>query len=217
MTGPTHRIYSILFSFIAVMLIRVMGITQINYYLTLIIILCVARRGAIFPDLDHNWKNVGEKTLPNKIINTLIHVTGGKHRSWQTHSIDICLIFTVLSYYLPNKLYTFGLISEVNKEVAIIIFIGFASGWISHIFSDMLNGAGVRLFCWLNKPKVAFVPKKLGKIRFNTGNEWEAFNYKVINIMNKMVGFICLIYPIIEDVERLKNSAIVQWILNLQI
>lgn len=207
MTGPTHRVYSVLFAFITVILLEILEITQIGYYQTLLLVLVFSKSGALFPDLDHLWQNIKVKNLMNKIINTLIHITGGKHRSWQTHSIDICTIFTLLSYFIPNKMYELGKISEVNKEITAIILLGFASGWISHLFSDMLTSAGVRLFCFL-KFKVKFVPKKIGKLRFNTGNEWEAFNYKAVSLTNNVIGFICLIYPIItsDKILNILNS-----------
>ena len=198
MTGPTHKQYSICFAYLTMMLFYNFGITEINYYPALIIVLMASKAGALFPDLDHDWSNVGKenKTLTTKIINTLIHMTGGKHRSWQTHSIDICAWFTVISYYLPKYLYNNRIISIVNREVITILLLGFASGWISHMFADMLNGVGVRLVCW-NKKHVALVPKQLFGLRFNTGHEWEAFNYKVVKIINTLLGIISIIYPLI--------------------
>lgn len=199
MTGPTHKVYSISFAFLTAMIFYNKSITEVNYYLSLIIILLVSKKGAIFPDLDHTWKNIGDKSVPNKIINTLIHITGGKHRSWQTHSIDICALCTFGVYYIPTKLYELGKITNVNKEVLIIVGLGFCSGWISHLFSDMLTSAGVKLFCFL-KFKVKFVPRKIGKLVFNTGNEWEAFNYKLISIINKILGLLSLIYPFYNNI-----------------
>jgi len=196
MTGPTHRQYSICFGYLTLMLFYNLGVTNINYYLALPIILMTARSGALFPDLDHTWQNVSDKTILNKVINTLIHVTGGKHRSWQTHSIDIVVIYTIISWILPNKLYEYNKISEVNKEVLLLLLLGFASGWISHIFSDMLTSAGVRLLCF-RKFKVKLVPRKLGNLVFNTGHEWEAFNYRVIKMINLVLGIVCLVYPIL--------------------
>jgi membrane-bound metal-dependent hydrolase YbcI (DUF457 family) len=180
------------------MLFYKLGITEINYYLALIIVLMTSKVGALFPDLDHDWHNIGNKTVPNKIINVLIHATGGKHRSWQTHSIDICAWFTVAAFTLPGYLTNEGIISQVNREVLSILWLGFASGWISHLFSDMLTSAGVRLFCFINK-KIKLVPKKIGNLSFNTGHEWEAFNYKVIKILNIFLGIICLAYPLIIE------------------
>lgn len=196
MTGPTHKVYSILFAFLTAILLYHINISNINYYLILIIVLLVSKKGAVFPDLDHNWQSIGDKSVPNKIINTIIHITGGKHRSWQTHSIDICTIFTLSTYFVPCYLYSIGKITGINKEVIIILGLGFASGWISHLFSDMLTSGGVRLICFL-KFKVKFVPRQIGKLKFNTGNEWEKFNYKTISILNKIVGCLSLTYPFI--------------------
>jgi membrane-bound metal-dependent hydrolase YbcI (DUF457 family) len=206
MTGPTHRQYSISFACIAAMLFFKMGITHINYYLAIPIIIMTAKSGALFPDVDHDWHNVHDKTVVNKIINFIIHATGGKHRSWQTHSADICAWFTILSYIIPNKLYDKNIISEVNKEVAIILLLGFASGWISHLFSDMLTSAGIRLFFFWNK-KIKLVPRKIGPdqpkkilfftvkpLVFNTGNEWEAFNYKAVKIINIILDVSSALY-----------------------
>lgn len=202
MTGPTHKVYSVFFSFLTVMLVYKNSLTEIGYYYTLIIILLVSKKGALFPDLDHNWKNIHEKTITNKIINTIIHITGGKHRSYQTHSIDICMLFTVASYFVPRTLFNKGFISQVNMEVISIILLGFASGWISHLFSDMLTNAGIRLFFFIKCKglnRIKLVPKKIGKIKFNTGEEWEQFNFKIISILNKIIGAICLIYPLFID------------------
>lgn len=200
MTGPTHRQYAISWGFIAAIIIYELGLSQINYYLALVIILMTAKQGAKFPDVDHNWQNVSEKTVPNWIVNKLIHLTGGKHRSWQTHSIDILLIISILAYAVPKMLFSKGILSNINLEVVHIIMIGFLSGWWSHMFADMLNSVGVRLFCW-GKIKVKFVPKQLFGMRFNTGNEWEAFCYKSTKIINLGLGFISVMYPIIRNID----------------
>lgn len=195
MTGPTHKQYSVSLAYLTVILIYMLDMTQINYYLALMIVLMTSKLGALFPDLDHDWSNIGNKTVTTKVINTLIHVTGGKHRSWQTHSIDICAVFTVGAYLLPRYLYSKSILSEIDKEVLSILMIGFASGWISHMFSDMLTSAGVRVVFFINK-KVRLVPKKIGSLKFNTGHEWEAFNYKFIKLLNILLGIVCITYPL---------------------
>ena len=196
MTWPTHRQYSITFAFIANMVLYKTGLTQINYYLALAILLLVSKHGALFPDVDHSWKNVKEKTVPNWIINKLIHITGGKHRSWQTHSIDITIISSIILFFLPKILFNYGIISDVNREVMSIILVGFCAGWISHIISDMLTSAGVRLICFL-KIKVAFVPNHIFGFKFNTGHEWEEFCYKMARVINIALGIVCIVYPLI--------------------
>ena len=196
MTGPTHRQYSVCFGLIALMLSYKYGFTEVGYYLTIPIVLMASRFGAIFPDIDHDWQNVPDKTVVKRIINILIHATGGKHRSWQTHSADICAYFTIASYLIPKYLLSKGYLTLVNKEVLSLLLLGFCSGWISHLFSDMLNSVGIRLVCF-SKLRIAFVPKKIGKFRFNTGHEWEAFNFKVIKMINVVLGVIAMIYPLI--------------------
>lgn len=199
MTGPTHKQFAVTGACLAAMIIYHEGLTQVNYFLSLPILLLTAKYGALFPDVDHHWASVKDKTVTNWIINKLIRVTGGKHRSWQTHSIDIVLVSSIISFYLPEILFNLGKITNVNKEVMSIILLGFMSGWISHIFSDMLTSAGVRLLCF-KKHKVAIVPKSVGSFRFNTGHEWEEFVFKVMKIVNIVVGSICVIYPFIETV-----------------
>lgn len=209
MTGPTHRQYSICFAFLVSILFFRLGITNINYYLAIPILLTTARTGALFPDVDHDWHNVHDKTTINRIINFIIHLTGGKHRSWQTHSIDICAWFTLGAFKIPKYLYSTGSLSQVNFEVLQLLLLGFASGWISHLFSDMLTGEGVRLFCFIKK-KVRFVPRKLGPIVFNTGDAWEAFNFKAMRIINTILGIYCILYPFIYNgsLQKLFNNII---------
>ena len=105
MTYPTHKQYAISFALIAAILLYKFSLTQVNYYLALPILIQIAKYGGLFPDIDHSWQNVREKTIPNLVINKIIHLTGGKHRSWQTHSIDIVAVFTLLVWLVPNLLY----------------------------------------------------------------------------------------------------------------
>lgn len=215
MTGPTHRQYSIAFVCISTMILYSNNIltikfdtNSINYFLALLIMLPISKIGAKFPDVDHDWDKVGEKTVPNKIINIIIHATGGEHRSWQTHSIDIVAVCTILSLIIPQTLIDIKYVSLVNGRFLYIIGTAFMSGWVSHIFSDMLNGAGVKLFCW-GRWRAAFVPKKFFRWHFKTGEAWEAFNYHVVKIINKFLGVITILYPWIEVSVRLVISSFV--------
>lgn len=209
MTGATHKKFAVAAAFTASAVLYKNGLTEVNYYLTIPILLASAKYGALFPDIDHTWQNVKEKTIPNRIINGLIHITGGKHRSWQTHSIDIAIIFSLMAWFIPNMLMTKELISTVNYEVIRLLLYGFMFGWISHLISDMLTSAGVRVLCF-SKIKLALVPKHIGKLRFNTGNEWEQFVYRVVSIINVIYGLIILVYPIItdQDIQNLVHKII---------
>ena len=240
MTAQTHKQFAITWTYLGAIVLYYLNITNINYYLMLAIMLAIAKVGASFPDLDHEWKNVKDKTTITWIINKIIHITGGKHRSWQTHSWDICIYWSISCYFLSYILFKKGLISDVNFELLSIITIGFNLGWVSHLFSDMLTSGGVRIFCFI-KHKVAFVPKsakrinlilfslaliipgtvifinkintgiiiiaaglgilyiaiRLGNVRFNTGNEWEAFVYRATKTFNKVLGLTAVTYPLI--------------------
>lgn len=207
MTFQTHKRYSVAFAIIEVILLYVYGLTEINYYACMVIALAISKSGALFPDVDHAWHNVKEKTITNKIINTVIHITGGHHRSWQTHSIDICLYFTLAGMFIPGMLYVDDKISLVNMEVISLIWLSFAAGWISHLFSDALTSEGVRIVFFNSKIKFKFVPKKIGKFKFNTGDAWEEFNYKVISFINILLGLVGAVYPFI-------HPYILSWISN---
>lgn len=196
MTGATHKKFAVAAAFTAQIFMNRDGITNINYYLTLPILLSTAKYGALFPDVDHTWQNVKEKTIPNWIINKAIHITGGKHRSWQTHSLDIAFTFAMLAFIIPKVLLKNGVITEVNYEVLQLILYGFTFGWLSHLFSDMLTSAGVRIFCF-SKIKIALVPRRIGGIVFNTGNDWEALVYKIMSMFNIAYGLYIAAYPFI--------------------
>lgn len=209
MTSATHKKFAVAAAFTAQMLMYKEGITEINYYLTLPIMLETAKYGALFPDVDHTWQNVKEKTIPNFIINKVIHITGGKHRSWQTHSLDIAFIFALLAFFIPKLLLRSDMISGVNYEVLQLILYGFTFGWLSHLLQDMLTSAGVRILCF-SKTKLALVPRRIGKLVFNTGNEWEALVYKIMSIFNCVYGLFILVYPLVDNgtLENILNHII---------
>lgn len=163
MTAQTHKQFCIWVTYIGVMYMYLNDMSVVNYYLMLYIMLKVAKDGALFPDVDHYWKNVKEKTNINWVINKIIHLTGGKHRSWQTHSWDICLISGFGILYLINRIHLEGYIDRINFTVANMIVIAFYTGWISHLFSDMLTSDGVRVLCF-RKKKISFVPRKLSRL-----------------------------------------------------
>lgn len=247
MTSQTHKRFAIFWVYIGAMVIYKMNISNVNYYIMLIIMLSTGKVGALFPDVDHHWKNVKEKTTINWFINKFIHLTGGKHRSWQTHSWDICIIFTLTCYTSSIYLFKAGKVSDIDFELFNIVTAGFNLGWASHLFSDMLTSTGVRLLCFIKKP-VVLVPKylsrgkcvtisailicvgiltlklrvgiiiimlglallittiKIGDIKFNTGNEWEAYVYSVTKKLNILVGFVAAAYPWLKTIEINKNN-----------
>lgn len=193
MTYETHRQFAVFWALLAAIILYVTGMTEINYYLALCIIVPFAKLGAEFPDYDHIWQNIKNKTVISWIVNKIIHLTGGHHRSWQTHSIDLVIASTVLSYFLPRWLHDIGVISKVNREVLNVVLFGFSVGWFSHIFADMLSGK-VKLFCFSNK-WVGLVPRKFLGFKFNTGSDWEQFVYNVTKLLNLGITTMAILFP----------------------
>lgn len=198
MCGATHKQFAIFFVYIAAILLNVFSLIDINFYLQVILMLPMAKSGALFPDVDHVWKNVKEKTTVNWLINKFIHLTGGSHRSKHTHSWDICLVSLILLFLGVNGLYNTQILNILDASVCKLILTGFYSGWISHLFSDMLSGTGVYLSVFLNI-HIAFVPKQLFGFRFNTGGAWENFCYNMIRYINFLTGIIVILYPFLMD------------------
>lgn len=208
MCGATHKQFSIFFVYIAVILLNVFSLIDINFYLQVLLMLPMAKSGALFPDVDHTWKNVKEKTTINWLINKFIHLTKGVHRSRHTHSWDICLVSFFILFLTINHLFDINIINELDVSVCKLILVGFYSGWISHLFSDMLSGTGVYLFCFLDT-HISFVPKQLLGFKFNTGGAWENFCYNIIRYINFFTGLLVIIYPFFM------NPVFREWILSI--
>ncbi len=196
MTAPTHKQFSITWAALGALLLYLMEMTEINFYLSLIIMIQMGKAGALFPDLDHNWHSVKEKNVLTWVVNKLLSITGAKHRSWQTHSLDIAILLTILSIRLPINLYETGVLSNANKEVLGVILLGFMVGWLSHLFSDMLTPGGVRILFFYKKT-LEFVPRKLLGFSFSTGSLWEDMVFRVAQIVNVGVLIICVSFPLL--------------------
>lgn len=160
MNKVTHRKVSVGFAYIAMILLYNLNMLRVNYFLAFIIMVSVSQLGAKFPDYDHAWKNVADKDAIKYVINKLIHLMGGTHRSRQTHSIDIFLIVSAGMLFGADWLFR---ASEVNSSVAITIVTGFICGWASHLFADALTTDGVYVLCWMNF-KIKLVPKRLTRV-----------------------------------------------------
>lgn len=202
MTYITHKKFAVWFGIIGAMMVYMNGLLEINYYLNLIMFITFSKIGGLFPDIDHQWHAVKEKTVINFILNKLIMLTGGKHRSWQTHSLDIALIFSLLSYFIPKIIYNKGILNIVDMELTYTIFIGFSLGWISHLVSDMLTSEGVRLLCFVKKTRIALVPRKFLWLKFATGEVWESFIFRVIQVINVIIAVIAIILPFKDIILR---------------
>lgn len=193
MNYKTHKVFSVFFIMMGVMFLYYKIQPEINYYLFLMVGLSASQKGALFPDIDHHWNSVADKTMINRVINFLIRVTGGVHRSRHTHSIDLHILFGALFYYVPNYLLSNGYITEVNYAIASVLLFSFWLGVGSHLFADMLTRSGVYLSCLLNI-KIRLIPNKPF---FSTGGSWEDVVYSIIKALNILTGLVAIVFPFI--------------------
>ncbi len=196
MTAATHKQFAIAWVLIGNAILSMQELTQINYYLSMIIMVQIAKYGALFPDIDCAWNSVKEKNGFTRIMNFLIRVTGGKHRSWQTHSLDLALLMLLAAYWLPRHLCQYEVINVLNMEIFQLIMIAFTIGWLSHLFSDMLNAEGIRILFFL-KFHLALVPKQFMGIKFKTGEEWEGLVLRFTKMLNLVIWLAALALPFV--------------------
>lgn len=188
MTGDTHRAFSVSFALGGAVALTHFGLTEVNPLVAAPVLLMSARYGALMSDVDHHWGNVSEKTLPNKILNTFIHLTGGTHRSWQTHSWDIYFVLLAIVLLFPMEL--LEPLGVPTVSVLSMLVYGVMLGWGSHLFADMLTPQGVRLVCW-RKFKVRLVPKWA---MFATNSKWEDVCYKFVRVVNTLAGLAYVVW-----------------------
>ena len=72
MCGATHKQFAIFFVYVAAILLNMFSVIEVNFYLQVILMLGLGKAGALFPDVDHVWKNVKEKTAVNWLVNKFI-------------------------------------------------------------------------------------------------------------------------------------------------
>ena len=127
-----------------------MGMSTLDYTISILIawilVYICARQGSIFPDLDHHEGSIPQKSALNITINKFLHfLFRGKmklsHRSWQTHSMDLYVIFCgIPSYFFYCKYLEQG---NLLYYFASIMILSFMIGGIVHCFMDCFTTHGV--------------------------------------------------------------------------
>ena len=223
MTGETHRAGGFLCSVIGFALLKENNLLlpDIHEGLQWLMLYPFCMWGSVAPDLDHNSHAIPLKDPPSKLINKVLHIgaplenvsahnkkstaykvghiLNAHHRSWQTHS-DLTLFLVLFALY--KILSSQWKVGAMNAILLQIVLAGICIGLIAHFFLDMLTTEGVwsiLLSCFSmafrKKPiKLHFVPKLKF---FHTGDEWEEFVRKVINVCN-WIGMFWLIYTIFD-------------------
>lgn len=196
MTYVTHKRFAVNFALLGVMILNLVGLSHINSYLALILSIPFAKLGGEFPDYDLDWDQIQDKTIGKWIINKLIYLTGGRHRAWQTHSLDIAALAFIGALIANNMLIKYEVFNIVDSEIMYTITISFTLGWLSHLFADMLTNRGIQVFCFW-KQKIRLVPKKFLGVSMSAGGEWENFIYKLVSAVNIVLAVAAIAAPIV--------------------
>lgn len=162
MTGKTHRIGGMVCAMTGYCLLESKGllINDVDPLLQLTVIYPFALYGSVVSDLDHHWESAPCKDIVSFGINKLLHITGAKHRSWQTHSdLFLCLILA-----LGNLLLHFA--SGAESIIINLVFSGLLLGVISHMILDSLTPQGIHSVILILISKVTGNKKMPTKIRF---------------------------------------------------
>ena len=167
MTSPTHRNFAIVGACVGTIALQELNMNPVSHkdyellaYGTMFLINYVfGVEGGKYPDIDHLWKNIKEKTALNKIINSILRLTGFGHRNPVTHSFDIWLVSYILLIASAKRLITYTVLSKA----IVMIVTAFWIGYLTHLLADALSMDGTRIFFWNSKWKLRFVPKS-GKI-----------------------------------------------------
>lgn len=197
MCKKTHAEFAQGFAILFCILFDILFPNFVHFYILVVLTTIIANKFARFNDYDQNWNSISEKTTLSRIVNTIVVKTGGTHRSKQTHSIDLCLAKYAFMLYLVAQGGRVGVLSDFEMSLIRVMLFGAFSGEFSHLLADMFNGDGV----WpsiFSKKKIAFVPKKIGKYRFNTGGAWEKFFFMCCYRFNRVLEVIAVLYPLLK-------------------
>lgn len=166
----THKAGGVLGMLAAFELMRQHGMLpgNVNPFVQLLIMFPAASWGSTAPDLDIPKSNVKERTPLNTAVGAFLHMTGAKHRSWQTHCLAITGGVAVLAPALLEK-YGAVHLGALDLELLRLIVYGLCTGIFSHLILDALTPEGIHL---VPNVKIHLVP---GLPFFRTGGLWEKF------------------------------------------
>lgn len=214
MTGKTHRAGGVVAAMVGFTLLRDKGLlfNNINPLVQFAIIYPFAYWGSTASDLDHNPDSIPSKDIVSKAINKVLHLTekidngknpitgilNAKHRSWQTHSIEIfALLILLLHNILHSKVTSIG---DADMLIVSLILMGIVIGMMAHLILDVITPSGIVIATTslLNKAFNLNLPTKIHLVPnakfFATGGAWETLIYHILNISSVL----CFIYLVLQ-------------------
>lgn len=171
LTGRTHKAAGCVAMLAAYLYMTQKGLLldSIHPVVQLAVMYPAASWGSTMPDLDQtSTDNIPDKTPFSIAIHKLLHIGKVKHRSWQTHTWALTLLFIVLLYVLLYFARINGWLGATTStyDILLLMLTGFSVGNISHLFMDSLTYEGTQLL-----PGVWFRPLRADI--FKTGTTYE--------------------------------------------
>ena len=214
MTGKTHRAGGVVAAMVGFTLLQDKGLLfdNINPLVQFAVIYPFAYWGSTASDLDHAPESIPSHDVVSKAINKVLHLTNkidngkniftgilnAKHRSWQTHSIEI---FAILLLLLRNILKgDVSGIGEADTVFVSLMLMGVIIGLLAHLILDVITPSGIVIATTslLNKLFKLKLPEKIHLVPnikfFATGGTWETLIYNILNILSVL----CFIYLILQ-------------------
>lgn len=236
MTGKTHRDGGMLVSIVGFAMLKHYGLLlpDVNPMLQWAVMYPFCMFGSTAPDLDHHWESCPSHDYPSKVINSALHATNGlheaigkklsdrekglslsyklsgilaaKHRSWQTHSDMLLMLFI----YILHLVWSGGVqgISLLDQSILMLIITGLSMGILAHYILDILTPEGIHSLVLIvtnmvllrlgrKKPintKFHLVPKKEF---FKTGGQWEQAVQKVLR-WGTYIALVWLVFTLVK-------------------
>lgn len=157
-------------------------IPDISPWLQLILMYPAASFGSTFPDLDHHWGSVKEKTPMNWLLHKILHLTQPKHRSWQTHCLLIAFGACALAFSLLYAMTVYRWFGVNDSTLAIIrlLVMGISLGVLSHLVLDAFTRSGIWLIPGV---KIRLVPDSEN---FSTDTPYETVVRVILYILTAL-------------------------------
>lgn len=114
-------------------------------------LLSAAAAGSILPDIDHSESRISYKNPITKILSVFFELVF-RHRG-PIHTPAVCALLSVFVYCSLTA-------ASVPQSTVTSLTLGFAAGFLSHLFLDSLNRGGIMWLWPLKKRRVHFAEIK---------------------------------------------------------
>lgn len=195
MMGKTHKAAGCLAMLLAYRLLndRGMLLEGVSPLVQLAVMYPACSWASTAPDLDQSSVDtIPEKTPISILIFNILHLGKIKHRSWQTHSLWMYIIYNAVLWgfwyigYVLN-----GNVLTTDLTIISMILTGFSVGYASHLIADMFTYEGIPIG---GKKHIRLVPHT---DTFKTNTRYETIVRTLI--------YVAILGVLVFDVLKLYN------------